>query len=72
MSKFDQGSLAMTEVLCNNVFSLPIHTEMSKETQDYIIQHVLDFFNYSYPRLNYPLRNGYAAIGRQTKTNPLA
>lgn len=44
MSKFDQGSLAMTEVLCNNVFSLPIHTEMSKETQDYIIQHVLDFF----------------------------
>ena len=44
MSKFEQGSLAMTEVLCNNVFSLPIHTEMSKETQDYIIQHVLDFF----------------------------
>ena len=44
-SKFEPGSLAMTEVLCQNVISLPIHTEMRPEVQEYIIQHVLNFFN---------------------------
>lgn len=32
-----------TEQLCKEVFALPIHTEMDKETQDYIIQSVLEF-----------------------------
>jgi UDP-2-acetamido-2-deoxy-ribo-hexuluronate aminotransferase len=45
MSKFEPGSLAMTEVLCKNVISLPIHTEMRPEVQDYIIEQVLAFFN---------------------------
>ena len=45
MSKYEQGSLTMTETLCKNVISLPIHTEMSHETQDYIIQQVLSYFN---------------------------
>ncbi len=44
MSKFEPGSLAMTEVLCKNVISLPIHTEMRPEIQEYIIEQVLAFF----------------------------
>ncbi len=38
-------SLPITEELCRTVLSLPIHTEMSLETQDYIIDAVLDFFS---------------------------
>lgn len=30
--------------LCKEVLSLPIHTEMNKETQDYIIDAILEFF----------------------------
>jgi UDP-2-acetamido-2-deoxy-ribo-hexuluronate aminotransferase len=36
--------LANTEMLCKSVISLPIHTEMKEETQDIIIQTVLNFF----------------------------
>lgn len=34
----------VTETLCAQVLSLPIHTEMDKVTQQYIIDNVLDFF----------------------------
>ncbi len=34
-----------TEELCANVISLPIHTEMEKEQQNYIIEKVLEFVN---------------------------
>ncbi len=37
--------LPVTHALCQEVISLPIHTEMMKETQDYIIDHVRQFFN---------------------------
>ena len=37
--------LSTTEMLCQSVISLPIHTEMEKDTQAYIIQTVLNFFN---------------------------
>ncbi len=37
--------LPVTEELCKSVFSLPIHTEMTDEIQDYIIHHVKIFCN---------------------------
>ena len=40
----DGFKLNVTEALCQSVISLPIHTEMKKETQDYIIETVLNFF----------------------------
>jgi len=36
--------LPITERLCASVLSLPIHTEMDEQTQDYIIQGVKQFF----------------------------
>lgn len=36
--------LPVTEKLCDEVLSLPIHTEMDKETQKFIIENVKDFF----------------------------
>lgn len=37
-------SLPVTERLCDQVLSLPIHTEMDAETQEYIIEGVTEFF----------------------------
>lgn len=36
--------LPITEMLCREVISLPVHTEMDAETQDYIIESVREFF----------------------------
>jgi dTDP-4-amino-4,6-dideoxygalactose transaminase len=36
--------LPITERLCASVLSLPIHTEMDEQTQDYIIKSVKEFF----------------------------
>jgi dTDP-4-amino-4,6-dideoxygalactose transaminase len=41
---YEPGSLIQTEILCQNVISLPIHTEMTEEMQSYIIESVLGFF----------------------------
>jgi len=38
---YKQGDLPLTENLCSRVISFPIHTEMNKEDQDYIIEAVL-------------------------------
>jgi len=38
------SELPTTEMLCNGVMSLPIHTEMKNETQDLIIETVKSFF----------------------------
>jgi dTDP-4-amino-4,6-dideoxygalactose transaminase len=38
-------SLPVSEALCAQVLSLPIHTEMLPEQQQYIIESVLSFFN---------------------------
>ena len=38
------AGLEVTELLCNEVLSLPIHTEMKPEVQAYIIKHVKAFF----------------------------
>ncbi|MDG1045747.1 MAG: DegT/DnrJ/EryC1/StrS family aminotransferase [Bacteroidia bacterium] len=43
-SFYDGSGLTNTEVLCNQVLSLPIHTEMESETQNFIISKVKDFF----------------------------
>jgi dTDP-4-amino-4,6-dideoxygalactose transaminase len=45
-SKFNLGHLhlPLTEALCEQVISLPIHTEMDEQQLDYIIQHVQSFF----------------------------
>lgn len=37
--------LPVTERLCDQVLSLPIHTEMDTKTQNYIIQSVKEFIN---------------------------
>jgi dTDP-4-amino-4,6-dideoxygalactose transaminase len=39
------GSFKVTEKLCERVISLPIHTEMEEEQQEYIIDKVLEFIN---------------------------
>lgn len=36
--------LPVTERLCDSVLSLPVHTEMDAETQNYIIENVREFF----------------------------
>jgi dTDP-4-amino-4,6-dideoxygalactose transaminase len=39
--------LPISEQLCIEVLSLPIHTEMNEAQQQYIIDSVLSFFNHS-------------------------
>lgn len=40
---YKEGDLPITEDLCSQVISFPIHTEMDKEQQEYIIDSVLAF-----------------------------
>jgi UDP-2-acetamido-2-deoxy-ribo-hexuluronate aminotransferase len=44
-ARYKEGDFPVTEMLCANVISLPIHTEMEEETLNYISQSVLEFFN---------------------------
>jgi len=39
-----EGQFPVSEQLCKQVISLPIHTEMKEEEQEYIIDQVLNFF----------------------------
>lgn len=41
---FPQGSLPISEKLCSEVLSLPMHTEMKTEIQKFIIDSIKDFF----------------------------
>jgi dTDP-4-amino-4,6-dideoxygalactose transaminase len=43
--RYKEGDFPITEQLCKTVFSLPIHTEMEPEMQQYIINTVLQFLN---------------------------
>jgi dTDP-4-amino-4,6-dideoxygalactose transaminase len=43
--RYKEGDFPVTEQLCKEVFSLPIHTEMDSETQQYVINSVLEYFN---------------------------
>ncbi|WP_332910188.1 DegT/DnrJ/EryC1/StrS family aminotransferase [Algoriphagus boritolerans] len=39
-----EGDFPVAESLCKKVLSLPIHTEMEKDQQDYIIETIKSFF----------------------------
>jgi dTDP-4-amino-4,6-dideoxygalactose transaminase len=41
--RYGKGAFPVTEELCESVISLPMHSELTKDQQDYIIQGVLDF-----------------------------
>ena len=43
--RYKAGDFPVTEWLCANVISLPIHTEMNEETLNYITDNVLGFLN---------------------------
>ena len=43
--RYKEGDFPVTEALCKNVISLPIHTELSEETLAYICENVLLFMN---------------------------
>lgn len=44
-SKYHTGELhANTEILCKEVISFPVHTEMDQDTQNYIIETIKSFF----------------------------
>jgi len=42
---YTQGDFPVTEQLSKTVLSLPVHTELTTDQQDYIIEHVLRFIN---------------------------
>lgn len=44
-NRFPKGSLPVSEKLCKEVLSLPIHTEMTMEMQDFIIDAIKEFYN---------------------------
>lgn len=44
-SAYDISSLQLTELLCTQVISLPIHTEMEAEQQAFIIDTLLNYLN---------------------------
>jgi len=46
---YKKGDFPVAESLCEEVISLPIHTEMNSDVQEYIIQNIKDFF-YQYER----------------------
>jgi UDP-2-acetamido-2-deoxy-ribo-hexuluronate aminotransferase len=43
--RYKAGDFPITEWLCKNVISLPIHTEMDNDTLNYICENVLDFIS---------------------------
>lgn len=42
--RFPKGSLPVSEKLCNEVLSLPIHTEMENEMLNYIVETIKEFY----------------------------
>jgi UDP-2-acetamido-2-deoxy-ribo-hexuluronate aminotransferase len=42
---FNEGDLPVTNSLCREVLSLPMHPEMDQEQLDYIIMNILNFFD---------------------------
>ena len=43
--RFPAGSLPVSEKLCEEVLSLPIHTEMTEDIQSFIVNSIKEFFN---------------------------
>ncbi|NND93377.1 MAG: DegT/DnrJ/EryC1/StrS family aminotransferase [Flavobacteriales bacterium] len=44
-ARYGEGMFPVTEDLCQRVFSLPMHTELTSEQQDHIIKAVLEVIN---------------------------
>jgi len=44
-NRFPIGSLPVSEQLCSEVLSLPIHTEMTEEMMNFIVETIKDFYN---------------------------
>lgn len=44
-ARYDGNAFPVTDMLCDSVISLPIHTEMDNDQQEHIISHVLGFVN---------------------------
>jgi UDP-2-acetamido-2-deoxy-ribo-hexuluronate aminotransferase len=44
-ARYPKGSMPISELLSSEVLSLPIHTEMTSEELDFIVESVLAFFN---------------------------
>lgn len=42
---YKEGEFPVAEMLCKEVLSLPIHTEMQTEQQEYIIENINNYFN---------------------------
>lgn len=42
---YQEGDFPVAERLCEEVISFPIHTEMKEDVQNYIIEHIVRFFN---------------------------
>ncbi len=45
MLGYNKGDFPVAETLSRNVLSLPIHTELTEEIQQFIIENILDFIN---------------------------
>lgn len=43
--RYKEGAFPITEKLCANVISLPMHTELDEEQQEYITRSVIEFCN---------------------------
>lgn len=41
--RYKEGDFPVTEQLCQSVISLPVHTEMAREQQDYIIETIINY-----------------------------
>ena len=44
-SRYPKGAFPITELLCESVLSLPMHTELDKEQLTYIASTLLSYFN---------------------------
>lgn len=43
--RYKEGDFPITEALCEGVFSLPMHTELSREQQEYIVSNVKEYIS---------------------------
>ena len=41
---YAEGDLPVSESLCSQVLSLPMHTELGKDQLEYITEHICQFF----------------------------
>ena len=44
-ARYKQGDFPVTEDLCRTVISLPMHTELTEDQMNFIVNTVLNFIN---------------------------